>query len=477
MRLGVFALASLAAAGLVALASCDSNPAQPTCTFTLSATSMTMSAAGGAGSVSVTTGNQCAWTASSGASWITATGGTSVTGSGAFTFNVAALTGTTSRAGTLTVAGQTVSVTQQGAACAYTLIPPARTVEAAGATAAFDVTTDASCSWTAAATAPWLSILSGGSGSGNATVSYRVAANPETATRTGSINVGGSSHVVTQTGAASCTVELSKVGDTFPTGGGTGTFDVSAASTCAWAAVSNVAWARVTDPADGAGTGSRRVAYAVDANPNAGPRSGTISVGGRTFTITQAGTTSCDYSVAPVDFRECLRGGFERPVTVSTSAGCGWTAASTASWLTISSGQSGSGAGTIVFKFTDNYEAPRQGIIQVRWPTPTAGQNVRVYQEGCTYYTTADTILVSPSGGTYNFDVFASPTNPACGGPLQDACVWSAVSSASWVTVTTSMPRNGDDRVFFQVAANGTGRERTATITVRDRVVTIRQFP
>jgi hypothetical protein len=41
--------------------------------------------------------------------------------------------------------------------------------------------------------------------------------------------------------------------------------------------------------------------------------------------------------------------------------------------------------------------------------------------------------------------------------------------------VTTSMPRNGDDRVFFQVAPNGTGSARATTITVRDRVVTIRQ--
>jgi len=46
MRLGVFALASLAVAGLALFAGCDSNPAQPTCTFTLSATSMTMTAAG-----------------------------------------------------------------------------------------------------------------------------------------------------------------------------------------------------------------------------------------------------------------------------------------------------------------------------------------------------------------------------------------------------------------------------------------------
>ena len=460
---------------LVALAGCDSNPAQPTCTFTLSTTSMTMGAAGGAGSVSVTTGSTCAWTASSGASWITATGGTSATGSGAFTFTVAALAGTAPRTGTLTVAGQAVNVTQQGVACTYALLPASRTVDAAGATASFDVNTDASCSWTAAPTVAWLSVVSGGTGSGNATVTYRAAANPDAASRTGSLTVGGSSHVVTQTGAASCTVDLSKSGDTFPTGGGTGTFDVAAASACAWVAASNVTWARVTDPAGGAGTGSRRVTYAVDANAGAGSRSGTISVGGRTFTITQAGAASCSYSVSPVDFRECNRGGFDRTVSVTTSDGCGWTAAPAASWLTVVSGQSGTGTGTVTFRFGDNFEAPRQANIEVRWPTPTAGQNVRVYQEGCTYLATTSGFDVPAAGGDFNFDVFASPTNPACGGPLQDVCMWNAVSSASWVTVLTSMPRYGDDRVFFRVAANGTGAPRTATITVRDKTVTIRQ--
>ena len=461
---------------LLTLAGCDSNPAQPTCTYTLSATSMTMGAAGGAGSVTVTTASGCSWTGSSSASWITATGSTSASGPGTYTFNVAALSGTASRTGSLTVANQTVSVTQQGQSCAYTLQPASRTISAASATASFDVTTDAACSWTVTATAPWLSVVAGASGSGNATVTYQAAANPDAAPRTGSLTVGGQTHTVTQTGLSSCTVDLNKYQDSIPVAGGTGSFDVSAPSTCAWVAASNVGWVRVTEPGGGIGSGSRRVTYVVDANPGAGSRSGTMTVGGRTFTVTQAGTTSCDYSVAPVDFRECNRGGFERTVAVSTASGCGWTAAPAASWLTVISGQSGLGPGTVVFKFSDNYDAARQSNIEVRWPTPTAGQNVRVFQEGCTYSTGVDTILVASSGGTYNFDVFASPTNPACGGPLQDVCVWNAVSSASWVTVTTSMPTNGDQRVYFSVAANGTGKERTATITVRDKTVTIRQM-
>jgi hypothetical protein len=368
-----------------------------------------------------------------------------------------------------------VSVTQQGQSCTYTLQPSSRTIDAAGATASFDVTTDGACSWTASTTAPWLAIVAGGSGSGNATVTYQAASNPDAAQRSGSLMVAGQAHTVIQTGVSGCTVDLNKYQDSFSAAGGTGSFDVSAPSTCAWIATSSVGWVRVTEPGGGIGSGSRRVTYVVDANPGAGSRSGAMTVGGRTFTITQSGATSCDYSVAPVDFRECNRGGFERTVAVSTASGCGWTAAPTASWLTVISGQSGLGSGTIVFKFSDNFDTARQANIEVRWPTPTAGQNVRVFQEGCTYVTTKDSIDVPAAGGDFNFDVFASPTNPACGGPLQDVCMWNAVSSASWVTVLTSMPRYGDDRVSIRVAVNGTGAARTATITVRDRTVTIHQ--
>ena len=448
----------LTAICLVALAGCDSNPAQPTCTYTLSATSMTMGASGGAGSITVSTGSGCSWTGSSAASWITATGGTSASGPGTFTFNVAALTGSASRTGSLTVAGQSVSVTQQGAACAYTLTPASRTIDAAGATAAFDVSTDAACAWTAATTAPWLSIVTGGAGSGNGTVIYRAAANPDAASRTGSLTAGGQSHTVTQTGVASCRVDLSKYQDTFSAAGGAGSFDVIAPSTCAWVAASGASWVRVTDPTGGSGTGSRRVTYSVDPNAGTGSRSGEIAVGGTVFTVSQAGSASCEYSVAPVDFRECNRGGFERTVAVTTASGCGWTAAPAASWLTVLSGQSGLGPGhhrvQVHRQLRCGAAGQRRGAVadadggpeRARVP---GGLHVR-HDEG----TPSD---VAAAGGAFNFDVFASPTNPACGGPLQDVCMWNAVSSASWVTVLTSMPRYGDDRVFISVAINGTG--------------------
>ena len=466
---------ALVLASLACLAGCDDNPAEPSCTFTLSATSISIGATGGPGSVSITAGSGCSWTASSGASWITATGATSGTGSGTVAFTAAANTGSASRTGSLTVAGQAVSVTQQGVTCSYALQPASRTVDAAGATATFDVTTDAACSWTATPTVPWLTVVSGGSGSGNTTVTYRVAANPDAASRTGSLNVGTSSHVVTQTGLTSCTVDLSRSGDSFSVAGGSGSFEVTAPSSCAWVAVSNASWVRVTEPAGGAGTGSRRVSFSIDANPDVVGRNATVSVGSKAYAIAQSGTAGCSYSVTPVDVRACMAEGFARTISIATGSGCPWTASTPASWVNIGSGLSGAGPGTISYTLGSNYDAARQTNIEVRWPAPTAGQNVRVAQAGCLYGVSIPTFDVPAAGGDFTFDVVSQSTDTSCGGPLQNGCMWSAVPSASWVTILSSMPRYGDDRVSFRVASNTTGSARTTTIVVRDKTIDVRQ--
>jgi Zn-dependent metalloprotease len=85
-----------------------------TCTFSISPTSASSPAAGGSGTVTVTAGAGCNWTAVSNAGFIAITSGASGSGSGSVTYNVGANTGTTSRTGTLTIAGQTFTVTQAG---------------------------------------------------------------------------------------------------------------------------------------------------------------------------------------------------------------------------------------------------------------------------------------------------------------------------------------------------------------------------
>jgi uncharacterized protein (TIGR03437 family) len=88
----------------------------PACTYSISPASLTFGASGGSGVVSVTAGAGCSWTAASNVSWITITSGASGSGGGTAGYTVAANTSSTSRTGTLTIAGQTHTVTQAGAA-------------------------------------------------------------------------------------------------------------------------------------------------------------------------------------------------------------------------------------------------------------------------------------------------------------------------------------------------------------------------
>ena len=83
------------------------------CTYSISPTTKSFNASPGTGSVTVTAGAGCAWTAVSHASWITITAGASGNGNGAVTYSVAAYTGRPKkRSGTMTVAGLNFVVTQ-----------------------------------------------------------------------------------------------------------------------------------------------------------------------------------------------------------------------------------------------------------------------------------------------------------------------------------------------------------------------------
>ncbi|MGI8495938.1 MAG: BACON domain-containing protein [Pyrinomonadaceae bacterium] len=96
-----------------------------TCTYTLSASNTTIPASGSQNNtVNVVSDNQsCPFVAISNSSWITVTsGGSNVTGSGTVTFDVAPNNGT-ARTGTLTIAGQTYTITQPGAIQPGTAIP------------------------------------------------------------------------------------------------------------------------------------------------------------------------------------------------------------------------------------------------------------------------------------------------------------------------------------------------------------------
>lgn len=217
----------------------------------------------------------------------------------------------------------------------------------------------------------------------------------------------------------------------------------------------------------------QRIGLASNTDP--ADRTGSIRVADRTFVIEQAGNVGgCEYAVSPVQFSPCMDGG-TLTATITTRQNCPWSAVADGSWLVVPDGASRSGPGTIAIAYSDNYDAPRQGLILVRWPTPTAGQNIRVAQAGCLYGVTRTDFSFAAAGGTGTFDVLQQSEPIVCGGATQDRCLWTARSDAPWITITTSMPRTGDDRVAFVVAPNDGATARTGRITVRDKVIAVTQ--
>jgi hypothetical protein len=84
--------------------------------------------------------------------------------------------------------------------CAYSLSASGKSFKASGGNASVSVYSNAGCSWTAVSGAEWVNISSGAAGSGNGTVSYTVAANTETTSRSAILEIAGQSYSVTQLG-------------------------------------------------------------------------------------------------------------------------------------------------------------------------------------------------------------------------------------------------------------------------------------
>ncbi len=86
-----------------------------TCTYSITPKKQTFYASGGKGTINVTTQSDCTWTAASSVDWITITSGSNGTGNGTVKYSVTPNTLTTLRTGNITIAGNTFTVTQNGA--------------------------------------------------------------------------------------------------------------------------------------------------------------------------------------------------------------------------------------------------------------------------------------------------------------------------------------------------------------------------
>jgi hypothetical protein len=132
----------------------------------------------------------------------------------------------------------------------------------------------------------WLSLSGPASQMGSGVLSFSIAANAGPA-RVGTIDVGSQVLTVTQ-GAGDGSLHLYPASQIIPSGGTTDR-SLKVVATGPWSVMSAASWI-VPQVTSGSGNGS--IGYTVSPNTAASPRTGTVTVGGATFTVFQDGQST-----------------------------------------------------------------------------------------------------------------------------------------------------------------------------------------
>lgn len=510
---------------------------QPTsaasCSYTLGSSGTSVGAAGGSGTVFLTTGATCAYTVINSTSWITVTP-TSGSGTTNFGYSVAPNTGSGARSGSLTISGQIFSVSQAGGSCSYAISSPSQSFSSGSGSTSFSITTGSTCSWSVAPSGSWagadawITFLTPTSGSGSATISYSVSPNGASGSRTSALSVSGQLHTVTQSG--SCSYAIFPSTQSVGASASSGTFRLESGSACAWTVASGVDWLSATPTS---GTGSATISYTASANAGA-TRSGTVTAARQVFTVTQAGAGTSSAGITNGDFEQgrvawveqgsqilyndparargsywmAWLGGYDggtdimyQTVTVPANA----SSVNLSFWYTIYTNEAPgtpydimtvdvyNSAGTTklatlgslsnVNAVTTWTQSPSYNLTAYRGQTVRLVFNATTDASNPTSFYVDDVLIgavgssctyaVSPQtqsvGATISSMSFSVTTNPTTG------CNWTAATNATWLAVSGSTSGTGSADVRISAAENASGSARNATATIAGQTVSISQ--
>ena len=352
------------------------------CTYSISgSTSANPTSVGGGGTVTLNRSDASCISPSvtSNAGWIT---DAAVNSSGNVSYTVEGNTGPSARIGTITVAGQTFTITQS--ACTYGISPTNAYPSAVGGSG-YVVTVNPSsstCAWTAASNATsWIPVTSGSSGTGTGNVTYSVTANTGPA-RSDSIIIAGNTFPINQ--ADGCTYAFPSSQPTIvnpESSGGGGSVSVNCSNANCTPVIANVPSWVTNVTVSGSGT-AKTVNYTVAAHT--GPaRSAIITIGGNQFTINQK--DGCAYTLSPTSSGTInISGGIGSFTVLPSNNACTWTT-SKPSWVTITGGSSGTGNGTVSYSVGNNSYGPaRDGAISVGVKNYTISQDGMACNQYCT---------------------------------------------------------------------------------------------
>lgn len=176
---------------------------------------------------------------------------------------------------------------------------------------------------------------------------------------------------VTSPTSNKCSVTLSSTPSSFGASGGSGQLTVDTSRDCTWSIGTDSGWVAISGNRSGQGQAS--VAYSVAPNSLPAARTATITASGASLQLSQAGSL-CHYSLSQTGDSIGPNGG-SLSVAISTVSGCAWSAASTAGWIAIVSGQQGNASGTVQLKVDANDGPRRVGTVTV------ASRNFTVTQD------------------------------------------------------------------------------------------------
>ncbi len=333
------------------------------CNFSLSPVSRFHGFGVGNNSFKVTTKTDCAWFVINTNSWITITAGSNGVSTGNVFYALAENRVTGRRSGNIQVADKIFTVNQWGTNCEFVLNATGRTHSEISETGTVTVSTGSglggvSCVWGIENTNNWISIpVSAGTNSG--TLSYIVSGNPSLVPRTGVITIAGQSFTVSQ---QACSYSITPSSRTHTYLADTGSVVVSAENICSWTVSNTNNWVSIIAYAGG-GTGNANLIYTITTNPTSEPRSATFTVAGYQFSVTQSGKP-CLYTLEPEDASYTEAGG-PGEVQVKAEPGCFWTVNNPASWITITSGATGSSTGRVTYLVALNEGPARHSTLTI----------------------------------------------------------------------------------------------------------------
>jgi sugar lactone lactonase YvrE len=292
------------------------------------------------------------------------------------------------------------------------------------------------------------------------------------------VSDSGNARVRLLTPNSTCAYSVSPTAVPISAAGGNVTITIQTAPSCSWAVSGLPPWITVSGASSSTGPGTLALIVA----PNSGAAlTATILIAGVSVAITQMGQASaCTYALSAGGQTFNAAGG-NGTINITAGAGCTWTAASTAGWVTITGVGTGSGNGSVTYQGAVNTGVARSGVVTIAGLSftveeggasvvglNTAGSMAQLASAG--YWTTTITLVNTASTAALVrlnfFDNNGNPlslplnfpqlvTNPA--GPLLATTLDRTLNPGAELLIQTTGPSTQTTQAgWAQLLTNGT---------------------